>query len=979
MSWDGASSFKRWLDKVDKASQPWYGRLIAALLLVGALICLMDVLAVAVRGVVKNSDQSWPWGLSEGSSSNQPAAAPSDVQLASVHLLITVSGDDLTAQYTVTSSPGQALTSQAQDAQRAGNSNAMVSDLLGQVWIAQFRDGLTANHHEWATLGFTAPQMQVTGNKATVTITSDHFRLLLGQQYIQVSPPTGAVFGAPGDLEFTYPSGLQVLDAGGASLTSTAGDSTDLQRSGAAVTATLRETGANWTTGLRSIGGIGLPVIGGPLQRLASSVVYFVLLWSLSRVCRNLPGLRTDVQEVVLASRNAVSAVVSALIALSVLEFSYQLVFEFLPQGTAGPLLAGPTGLAIVGAVVLWPVVCWRVGPAGHLGAGEAPVTGRGRWRGLAAMALIAVVYAITMAIWFRSQVTWWQAVPAIAGIVVLVYLLGTLLLRPIVLRPPARLAVLAAMLVVVLASTVTWPVLVYTDFYKGGALYVNLIGKWIYLAVALITIVSLCAMIARVVHVLSASHLGDLAAPPGGSGQADRDPGSVENAEKARQVCRRWRWVWRAGGGAVVAVTLAATVPSLVQQSQVAYPHAKGLVPAALVFYSGLYRALPQLLNWLFLALAIGLLLSVSRAARAAEAWPVALDGPQARRVVASRIAAYRVAARQLAIPVMMLILFSAYTYYFSPWAVTNYTWLYLPVTPLLGLMILAWVLPAKQATWNRTLPPGQAIRLTLRAWRNAEYADNQRQNLASNGDDLRKGVLETELETAGRKTFFTLAIAQNRLSELRDTWQRRAREHLREAFDHRGELPDPATARRGAVAGALLGLVPAVVLFLVTRPVPDWSYYPVLDFLGFTAWILFIWPALGWAMGYFLPFIRGRNGINKALWLYITIGASLPMNLLWLDGHEWKITAIYYLELFAFLVIIGVIIGDLLALASAGMSPLAWVQVHNWRFLVTWSTAVLAAIGTVAVTFLSTAATDLSQQATSAVIGQSAPSVHG
>jgi hypothetical protein len=133
---------------------------------------------------------------------------------------------------------------------------------------------------------------------------------------------------------------------------------------------------------------------------------------------------------------------------------------------------------------------------------------------------------------------------------------------------------------------------------------------------------------------------------------------------------------------------------------------------------------------------------------------------------------------------------------------------------------------------------------------------------------------------------------------------------------------------------------------------------------------------------MGYFLPFISGRNGINKALWVYLTLVASLPMNLLWLDGHEWKITAIYYLELFAFLVIIGVIIGDLLALSTAGMSPLSWVQVHNWRFLVSWSTAVLAAIGTVAVTFLSTAATDLGQQATTAVIGQSAPgsaSVHG
>ena len=263
----------------------------------------------------------------------------------------------------------------------------------------------------------------------------------------------------------------------------------------------------------------------------------------------------------------------------------------------------------------------------------------------------------------------------------------------------------------------------------------------------------------------------------------------------------------------------------------------------------------------------------------------------------------------------------------------------------------------------------------LTLRYWRKAEFADSQRQQLLSNADDLRTSVLKKGGRAKGVRTFETLASTQDMLSEARDDSRRTAREHLREAFDHLGEPPDPATAGKGAVAGALLGLIPAVVLFLATRPVSDWSGYPVLDFFGFTAWVLLMSPTLGWAMGYFLPFIRGRNGINKALWVYLTLAASLPMNLLWLDGHEWKITAIYYLELFAFLVIIGVIIGDLVALAAARMSPLAWVQVHNWRFLVTWSTAVLAAIGTVAVTFLSTAATDLSQQATTAVIGQSAP----
>ncbi len=983
MSWVRAGASNHWHDKINAASRSWYGRLLAALILTGALICVMDVLAVAVRGVVNDSARTWPWGPCEGSACNKPTGTPNGVQLASVHLMITVKGDDLTAEYTVTSSSGQALETQAEQAQRAGNSDALVSDLFGGISVAQFKDGFTANRYGWTALGFMPPQLQVAGDKTTVTIASDPLRLLLSQQYVRVNkPPAGATDGPSGDLEFTYPSGLQVLDVNGASLTSTAGGDIDVRRNGAAVTATLREAGANWTTGLRNTGGTGLPVVGSPLQRLAGLVGYIALLWALARIRRNRDPLRDDVQSVVLAGMNAVRALVGAIVALAALGFGYNVMFELLAKGT-GPLLAGPAGLALAGAVVLWPVACWRVAPAAGRPAGGRNTGGRntagrntgGGWgRDVAVLGLIGAVFLGLIVAWSGTRpVEWWRAGAAVAGIVVLEYLLGRLLLRPSALRSAARLAVLATMLVAVLASTVVWPVLVYTGFYQGGVLDVNLIGKWVYFAAAVITIVGLCVMVARVVGVLSTSHRRCLAAA------ADGPPADRTVADR---MCRRWRWTWRAGGGAVIALTLAATIPYLVRLSEIGSAHAEGLVPAGLASYSaysGLYRALPQLLSWLLLALAICILLAISRAARATDNLRPAPDPARAWELVAERIVTSRMAARQLALPVMMLILFSAYTYYYSPWAVTNYTWAYVPVTPLLGLAILAWVLPARQATADRTRSPREAIRLTLRSWRNAEFADSQRQQLLGNADDLRKSLFENgaqaNQEADGRRTFETLANVQNVLSEQRDDSRRSARAYLREAFDHQGEPPDPVTARQGALVGALLGLVPAVVLFLVTRPVSDWSGYPVLDFVGFTAWVLLIWPALGWAMGYFLPFIRGRNGINKALFVYITVGASLPMNLLWLDSHEWKSTAIYYLELFAFLVIVGIIIGDLLALSSAGMSPLAWVQVHNWRFLVTWSTAVLAAIGTVTVTFLSTAATDLGQQATTAVIGQSAP----
>jgi hypothetical protein len=981
MTSGGPGDAERRLDRAARAL-PWHWRLITALVLAAASIFVVDALAAAVSGAVESNDQSWPWGPREASSASQPAAVPPGLRLAPAHLVITISGDELTAVYTVTASSGQALAAQAQAAESAGNSDQLVSEFLGQVSVAQFRNGFTPNRYESTTLSFATPRLTVTGERTTVTIGSDPFRLLLGQQYIDIGPASAAA-GPPGDARFTYPAGFQVLQPAGASLISVSQDapgagqeSTDLQRGAkTAVTATLHETGTNWTTGLRSVGGMNLPLGGAALQRLASLVAYAVLLWSLTRACRYLSALRRDVRPAVLVSRDAVSVIVGALIALSVLGFGYQLMYELLPSSQVGPLLAGPTGLAVAGAVVLWPVLCWRVTAAGGQEAGGSRDAARRNWPEQVPLWLIAVAYLVLLGFWpgGRHPVLWWEVGLALPGTVILVYLLGTLLLRGASLGPRARAGVLAGLLAVVLGSTLGWPVLVYTGFYEGRTLQVNVIGKWIYLVVAIVAIIGLCVLTARVIHVLAAGHLAHAGSRPG---RARRWPGGApRSAEQAR---RMWGRAWLLGGGAVLALTLAATVPSLIRQSQIRDPHAEGLLPATLVSYAAsanLFRALPQLLDWLFLALAIAVLLSVSRSARAVPAHRIAPEDPAAGELEAGHQLAGRLVARQLAIPVLMLILFSAYSFYYHPWVVSDYTWLYLPVTPLLGLLVLTWAVPAGQATADQTLRPEQAIRLTLRAWRNADFADSQRQQLMGNADDLRKGVLGNDQQAGtGDQVFRKLARAQNRLAERRDNWQRRAREHLREAFDHRGEPPDPASGRRGAIAGALLGLAPAVMLFLKTRPASAWSGYPVLDFLGFTAWLVLFWPALGWAMGYFLPFIRGRNGINKALCVYIAVCASLPMNLLWLDGSQWKVTAIYYLAVFAFLLIIGVLLSDLIALVLAGLSPLAWVQVHNWRFLVTWSTAVIVTIGTATATFVTSTATDLGQQTVTAVTGQSA-----
>jgi hypothetical protein len=123
-----------------------------------------------------------------------------------------------------------------------------------------------------------------------------------------------------------------------------------------------------------------------------------------------------------------------------------------------------------------------------------------------------------------------------------------------------------------------------------------------------------------------------------------------------------------------------------------------------------------------------------------------------------------------------------------------------------------------------------------------------------------------------------------------------------------------------------------------------------------------LFGWIVTGWFVGYYLPLLRGRNGAEKALWLFSAVAiANLPLSIMWDAPHDWAIDLTNDLEIFVFLVLVCVYVSDLLPLKAADLGLTNWAQVHNWRFVVTWSTALVAAIGTAAVTFLTVATTDL------------------
>jgi hypothetical protein len=414
----------------------------------------------------------------------------------------------------------------------------------------------------------------------------------------------------------------------------------------------------------------------------------------------------------------------------------------------------------------------------------------------------------------------------------------------------------------------------------------------------------------------------------------------SIMLARAAWAVLEPYGKAWRWGVAVTVAIGIAVTVlPDAITEAGIAAPHAAGLQPINLF---DLFGSLPFLLDWLLTLLLLLVALGLP-------------TSPDPRPV-----------ARILAIPIAVELFY---------W---NFTWLYLPVEFLLGILLVGWVmLPADLA--SAIAAPGgsaSALRKAITRWQGAEFIAGQRQGLAASGTDSLRDLLLKNDKQAYAAALSALTTGQQELAEQRAAYQRDALDAKAEAFSRKGAPLDRKGARTGLITGALLGVIPATVTLITTQPADTGSAYPVLNFFGGTAWSVAVWSLDGCFIGYFLPLIRGANGVQKALWMFaVAVTAELPLDVIWDDSHAWASSLIGCLEFLVFMIVTTVILDDLTVLKAAGMRATDWTRVHNWRFVVTWSTAVIAAIGTAAATFLSTAATDFSHQTVTVITKQVNP----
>jgi hypothetical protein len=888
-----ANTVRRLPGGTDRGVRRWFGRIGAAVFLAALLAISVDWLASAVGADMSTAVDSW-WGARQGSPWDSGSAG-NQPKPSSIDLLMKITGDQFTAQYTLKAPTKTSLAGEVLSAGKGDTGNYLVDNILGTVSIAEFRYGLTGSHYSPVQLTFHGPKMTVSQGMTTVVVSSDPVRLYLNRQLITIMPPAGMAAHVPEKIQVRAPA-VQILAESGVRLDGVAKDEADLHRGATLTDITVsadRSSGLDWLTGLRGIGGIIIPVADGFIWRLGNLFYYAVLLWALVIIRFALPCSR--LAEV---SRNIVFTIVAAMATVALLALMVDVgTALFRAPILRGEAAAGPLALLVAGAALVWPVACFRTGR----GRGRTP-----RRRPRTAPCLAWLTYPLVLGgYWLvldRSMginlLTNLAAMAETVLVAVLVWLLVRMLFGSVGVAPPL---VSAGVLTVALGATIIWPVLYFTGWTPSwdNVAHVNVLGKWIFLVVAVLTLLGLGLLAFRAVQALP--------------------------------IARRWRVTLTLG----IAIMVAAVVlPDAITNVQLADPHGNNLAPGSLI---GLFDTLQELTDWLLLALAVTVAMSLPATSAAR---------PLVRRIV---------------IPIALFLLY---------W---NDRWLYLPVTLIVGLIMLSrLVFPrylAEAAPYNEA--SAEAISGSIAAWRQADFFTQQRQALTSDSSGaLIDLIKEGNSDYVGR--IESLTEVQDRLACERDRQQDSARRLEAVAFEQRGKIPDRRTAVFGAALGAILGIIPALITVLTTKPAVSTSGYPVLDFFGGTAWDLLQWIGLGWLVGYSLPLIRGKNGSEKALWLFLTgIGAILPMAIIWDDNNDWIHVLIFSLELLFFLMLAGICLCDLHTLRKADMRLADWFTVQHWHFVVTWSTALLAALGTAVVTFLSTAATNLSTQAINGFTG--------
>lgn len=234
------------------------------------------------------------------------------------------------------------------------------------------------------------------------------------------------------------------------------------------------------------------------------------------------------------------------------------------------------------------------------------------------------------------------------------------------------------------------------------------------------------------------------------------------------------------------------------------------------------------------------------------------------------------------------------------------------------------------------------------------------------------------------------------------RKQWEAR-REAERRAEEARGGLPRRYEARRAVFAfgpierpwenaklSCFYALILSVLLFLAYSPLLLEraeqllnTPFPLLQILGVLVLPFFArWLAAGFILGYFFPYIRGSNGLQKGLVLAIgTVASTLPSNLLVLGGTMGSLLALVWDagQTILILTVLGLWAFDLNTAKRYGLGWNEVLRVHGLSFLLPYLSSVGGAIGLAVTSLITGRAEDIVRSALELMLKGALPLIAG
>lgn len=299
------------------------------------------------------------------------------------------------------------------------------------------------------------------------------------------------------------------------------------------------------------------------------------------------------------------------------------------------------------------------------------------------------------------------------------------------------------------------------------------------------------------------------------------------------------------------------------------------------------------------------------------------------------------------------------ALAFFFNP----THRWMYIPVKFILGYLLLSkWLLRldldanaiAAKITAKRSYIIKGLLKLKY-AQRALKSLRKNQFSKVSNGDlpykQYRENVetLENEIETMRKSS--PLMIGKKRTVDY--------------VF---GFGPTRSKWENGIIAAkyAFVFSIPWMLIYfrdLITGPVPQTNYL-LFSLLGTVPFTALKWTLYGFFFGYFYNLIRGRNGLEKGFFYFVTLVVpSLAMNLLLypLDISAWLSFGFWALQVFLHSLLLGLFAGDYETLRRDRFRWYNLIEVYNLTSLSAWVTSILIALGAAIQAMISTDVGDL------------------